>query len=281
MSEFIFDFHTHAFPEKIALPSMEKLSELSGCRYYGDGTLASLRDNLAEAGASSAAVLNIATNPLKTAKINNCAAENDWFVSHDETFGRLIHFGSVHPDAPDALAECERIASLGLRGVKLHPDYQNFFVDDERLFPIYEKLSALGLPVIFHGGYDPYSPNEIHCSADRAARLLERFPDLTVILAHMGGNIDGYRKSLELLCGRYENLYLDTSFCAGHIEPDLMREMIERQTPDKVLFGSDFPWHTTSEELALIKSLRLDRSDEEKILGKNAAALLSIEIDTL
>ena len=277
MSNFIFDFHTHAFPEKIARSTIEKLSKIADSPYYGDGTLAGLRDNLAEAEASSAAVLNIATNPLKVARINDCAAENDWFVSHNGTYGRLIHFGSVHPDATDALEECERIASLGIRGVKFHPDYQNFYIDEERLFPIYEKLSSLRLPVVFHGGYDPYSPNDIHCTARRAVKVLERFPDLTVILAHMGGNITGYRESLELLCGRYENLYLDTSFCAGHIDTDLMHEMIEKQTPDKVLFGSDFPWHTTSEELRLIKSLRLAGSDEEKILGKNAASLLSFD----
>lgn len=277
MSNFIFDIHTHAFPEKIARATMDKLSEIAGCPYCGDGTLGSLRDALNEAGAVSSAVLNIATNPLKVAKINDCAAGNDLFVSHNDTFGPFIHFGSVHPDAPDALAECERIKALGLRGVKFHPDYQNFYVDDEKMFPIYEKLASLGIPAIFHGGYDPYSPDAVHCSAQRAARVLERFPSLTVILAHMGGNINCYRESLELLCGRYENLYLDTAYCAGNIEPELMLEMIEKQTPEKVLFGSDYPWHTVSGELEFIKSLGLPKADEEKILGLNAARLLSFD----
>ena len=67
---------------------------------------------------------------------------------------RLIPFGSVFPHAPDALEELERIRDMGLVGVKFHPDYQGFFVDDEKMKPIYRKISQLGLITVFHAGKD-------------------------------------------------------------------------------------------------------------------------------
>lgn len=278
MSNIIIDFHTHAFPEKIALKTMQLLSGIANTPFNGDGTLRALGENLRESGADMSVVLNIATNPPKTQKINDCAAENDYFVSGYREFGKFVQFGSVHPDTPDVMGEIDRIADMGLRGIKFHPDYQGFHVAEERMFPIYRKIASRGLIALFHGGFDPQSPNDVHCPAEQAAQMLERVPELTVVLAHMGGNICEYEKSCELLCGKFENLYLDTAFCAGNASPEIMIKMIERQGAERVLFGSDFPWHTTEEELAFIRSLGLNSRDQAAILGENAARLLKIDI---
>ena len=132
----IFDIHTHAFPEKIAKGAMESLSFRSGGLVPSyDGTFPRLCDFMKDSGVDGFAVQNIATNPHQMKKVNDFAASC--------LRKNVYPFGSVHPDAPDALEELERIREMGLRGIKLHPDYQGFFVDEERLFPIYKKASEL------------------------------------------------------------------------------------------------------------------------------------------
>ena len=82
------------------------------------------------------------------------------------------------PDAPDALDELQRIKDLGLYGVKLHPDYQGFLIDDPKMFPIYDAISSLGLPVTFHTGWDPLSPDLIHATPQAVAKVVKLFPHI-------------------------------------------------------------------------------------------------------
>ena len=144
----IIDFHTHAFPERIAAGAVDKLAYASGGLIpQTDGTLESLKEVMKRDGIDISVVLGIATNPTQQHNVNDFAAE----VNNQEGF---VGFGSVHPDAPDALDELDRIKSLGLKGVKFHPEYLGFFVDDERMKPIYKKISRLGLITLFHAGHD-------------------------------------------------------------------------------------------------------------------------------
>ena len=149
------DFHTHCFPDKIAEKAMGKLSVASGGLIpQTDGTAEGLRREMKKDGVDISVVMNIATNAHQQHSVNDFAAS---LVSDD-----LIPFGSVHPDAPDALEELERIRSLGLKGVKFHPEYQQFYVDDEKMFPIYKKISDLGLITLFHAGGDIGFPPPYH-----------------------------------------------------------------------------------------------------------------------
>lgn len=268
----IFDFHTHAYPPAIAARTLQTLAKTAGQTPHGDGTRAALEANLAAAGADGAAVLNIVTRPGQETTVNDTAAQNDRFVSGK---GKLVYFGSVHPDSPHAIEELSRIKALGLRGVKLHPDYQNFLVDDERMYPIYQAISDLGLVVVFHAGYDPLSPDLVHAPPERCARLLRDFPKMKTVLAHCGGlaSYDGVER---YLAGRFENLYVDTAFCAGVLDTAQARRIFEMQTEDRILFGSDFPWHETKEELLFLDSMGLEGTMREKILYGNAARLLGL-----
>ena len=146
------DFHTHCFPDALAVKAVSRLSHVSGGLLpHTDGTVAGLRRSMVEGGVNASVVLHIATNPTQQKKVNDFAASIHNGVD-------IFSFGSVHPDAPDALEELERIKALGLPGVKLHPDYQGFAVDDERMKPIYRKISDLGLVTVSTPAWTMASP---------------------------------------------------------------------------------------------------------------------------
>ena len=165
----LIDFHTHCFPDKIAKAAIEKLSFVSGGLIpYTDGTVLGLKGSMENSKTDISVVLNIATNATQQKKVNDFAAT----INKEEG---IIAFGSVFPDAPDALFELERIKALGLKGVKLHPDYQRFFVDDEKMKPIYKKISSLGLITVFHAGFDYGFPPPYGCTPERMIKALSWF----------------------------------------------------------------------------------------------------------
>lgn len=263
----IIDFHVHAFPDALAAKALPLLSKCSGgVKPNYDATISGLESYLAKNNVDYAVVLNIATNPHQERKVN------DFAISLLEK-KNIIPFGSVHPDSPNALSELERLAKAGIRGVKLHPDYQHFFVDDEKMFPIYKKIAELGLITVFHAGVDIGYPNPVHCTPERLLRVLDLFDDAPVVAAHFGGWLL-WDSVLEDLCGT--KVYLDTAFSSGKMPPDYAKELIKAHGADKVLLGSDMPWSDTLDEVRFVQSLDLSAEDEEKILSNNAKRLLNI-----
>ncbi|MBE6923731.1 MAG: amidohydrolase [Ruminococcaceae bacterium] len=262
----LIDFHTHAFPEKIAGRAMGNLSHAAGgLRPQTLGTIASLKAEMDRDGVDMAVIQSIATNPQQQANVNDFAME----INQDD---RLYAFGSVHPDAPDALAELERIAAAGLKGVKLHPEYQGFYADDEKMKPIYRKISSLGLVTLFHAGTDIGFPPPYHAMPEHLKNAL-RWIDSPVVAAHWGGAGCG-PEVVEKLCG--ENIYFDLSFGYGVISKPVAQQIIDRHGCHRLLFGSDMPWHRPEWELRLIDSLDISPADREKIFHQNAAFLLGL-----
>ena len=263
----IIDFHVHAFPDALAAKALSLLSKCSGgVKPNYDATISGLESYLAKNNVDYAVVLNIATNPHQEKKVN------DFAISLLEK-KNIIPFGSVHPDSPNALSELERLAKAGIRGIKLHPDYQHFFVDDEKMFPIYKKIAELGFITVFHAGVDIGYPNPVHCTPERLLRVLDLFDDAPVVAAHFGGWLL-WDSVLEDLCGT--KVYLDTAFSSGKMPPDYAKELIKAHGADKVLLGSDMPWSDTLDEVRFVQSLDLSAEDEEKILSNNAKRLLNI-----
>ena len=260
-----FDFHTHAFTDSLAERALSELADTSGITPATDGTISGLRRKMAENGIERAMLLPVATKPKQQTAINNWAAE----VMGDG----LYCCGSVHPDAEDALDEIERIKSLGLYGVKFHSEYQNFYPDEERMFPIYEKIADTGLLAVFHGGCDPYSEDEVRATPERFARLCETFPKLTVVAAHLGG-IMLWEDIEKHLAGKYENLYMDVSVLSRYVDRDFLLRVIRRQGAEKVLFGSDCPWDEPANEIAMINQLPLTDEERELIFYRNAERLV-------
>lgn len=262
----IIDFHTHAFPEKIAANAIAKLAHVGGgLNPQTDGTIASLKAEMAKDGVDISVVQCIATSPKQQAKVNNFAME----IDRDPA---IVAFGSVHPDAPDALEELERIHAAGLKGVKFHPEYQSFMVDDEKMKPIYKKVSQLGLLALFHAGQDYGYPPPYHCMPENMRRAL-KWLDTPVIAAHWGAA--GYGEDvIDKLCG--ENLYFDLAFGYAAMPRHIAQTIVDRHGADRLVFASDMPWHRPEWELRLLNSLDLSDSDREKILCGNARKLLNI-----
>ncbi len=263
----LIDFHTHAFPDKIAERAIDTLSFASGgLMPQTKGTVDSLKEEMKKDGVDISVVLGIATNPKQQTNVNNFAAE----MNKDDS---IIAFGSLHPDAPDALCELERIKDMGLKGVKFHPEYQSFFVDDEKMKPIYKKVSELGLVTIFHAGLD-YGYNEpYHCMPENLERALKWF-DAPVVAAHWGG-AGCAKKVIKHLAGK--DVWFDLSFGYGNMPKSFAQEIVDKHTPDRMLFGSDMPWHRPSWEKRLIETLDISENDKEKIYYKNAMKLLGLD----
>ncbi|MCX8006731.1 MAG: amidohydrolase family protein, partial [Coriobacteriia bacterium] len=186
---------------------------------------------------------------------------------------RIRALGALHPAMDDPLAEVARIAALGLSGIKLHPEFQAFHPEDERMHAVYEECARRGLVVLFHAGEDP-NFETVSGEPEVFARLARQHPRTTFVLAHMGG----YRRwdrVMEALAG--VSVFLDTSHATEELEPVALREMIRAHGADRVLFASDGPWTDAASALASLCSCGLSDDELERICWTNAATLLGIE----
>lgn len=262
----LIDFHTHAFPDMLAAKAIPKLSFVSGgLEPYTDGTVSGLKSSMQKCGVDISVVLNIATNAHQQRAVNDFAAS-----INDKR--KIFAFGSVFPFSDDAFLELEHIKELGLVGVKLHPDYQGFNVDDIRLKPLYKKISELGLITVFHAGLDYGFAPPYGATPEKMARAIEWF-STPVVAAHWGG-INCGEDVIKYLCGH--DVYFDTSFGYSMMPKYYAEKIMELHTPDKMLFGTDTPWHTPDMEKKLLDALELSSDDMDKITHKNAQKLLGI-----
>ena len=144
---------------------MRKLSESGGIAYYHDGTVRGLVQTAAEAGIELSVVMPIATKESQNTTINTWAAEVQ--AENDS----LLCFGTVYPFTADYKAVVAQIAALGLKGVKFHPEYQSFHIDDKAVYPLYEEIAKAGLPMLFHTGGDVAYKPPFHAEPDAVYRL--------------------------------------------------------------------------------------------------------------
>lgn len=261
----LIDFHTHCFPEKLAKRAVEQLSYASGGMiYYNDATPRGLEESMKESGTDVSVVLNIATNERQMKSVNDFAAS----INGDS----LVAFGSVFPTSDEALYELERIKALGLKGVKFHPEYQQFYVDDEKMKPIYKKISELGLITVFHAGHDYGFLPPFHCMPKNMKNALKWF-DSPVVLAHWGG-LACAEEVEKHLCGM--DVYFDTSFGYAQMSRAAASGLIEKHGVEKMLFGTDSPWHTADLEKRLLNTLEFSQNEIDMIYFKNAQKLLNV-----
>ena len=262
----IIDTHIHAFDEKIAEKAILKLSEISGILPSTDGTVTDAKRVLLNSKVDYGVILPVATKPTQQQTINNWAKEQ-----YKES---IISFGTVHPQANDLLDELERIKHMGLKGVKIHNDYQNVFIFDDCNLKMYKRMEELNLPVVFHMGYDPASPTIHRAMPYDLIWLHEKYPKLKIIAAHMGG-LYAWESVLFHLAGT-DNIYLDTAFVANRLSISLFNDILKKHGADRVLFGSDLPWSTPQRELEQIYKSNLSSSQIDKILYRNAVEILEL-----
>lgn len=271
----IIDFHTHAFPDALAPRAIAQLTinaAASGYKPLTDGTIQGLIDSMDQAGINRSVVCNIATNARQMTKVN------DFAISCMQN-NRLIPLGSLHPDASadEMDVELDRLATAGLAGIKIHPDYVHAEIDSPAFEPILARCEARGMLVVTHAGFDPVEPEHIHCAPDMVLRILERHPALKLVVAHTGG-FDCEREVLEKLCGK--NVYLDTSLAAVRNDRSvawgaLCGDILRAHDQNKILFATDTPWSDPTAEIAFVRNLGLPDETVEKMLHENAERLLA------
>ncbi len=260
----IIDFHTHAFPDGVAASAIPALEAEGGVAAVYDGTVGGLLASMDRAGVDASVLQPVATKPSQVRAIN------DWAASLAS--GRLIPFGAMHPNLEDPSSEIARMADLGLRGFKLHPEYQAFSPEDPRMDPIYDAARRHGLIVLFHAGVDISVPTLRGTPAAFSA-MLDGHPGLKVVLAHMGG-FRMWAEVADALAGR--DVWLDTAYTLGHLPDQEFVGLVRAHGADRVVFGSDGPWTDPASEIAHLRALPLSDGELENVLGANAERLLDL-----
>ena len=268
----IIDIHTHLFPERIAKKTIEYLSEKGGIPPFSDGSFSGLLSEMGKAEVSVAVNLPVVTSPKQFESVNSFAMElNAMSYSEDR---RIISFGGIHPYCEDIEGKMKLLAEAGFKGVKIHPDYQETFIDDEGYVRILQCAKEYDMIVVTHSGVDVgYRGRPVRCTPERVKRLIDRVGHKKFILAHMGAS-EMIDQVLECLCGL--DVYFDTAYVLRNLSQEKFCQVLERHGEDRILFASDSPWSSIDGDVKIIKSFGLDKATEEKIFYENAKGLLGI-----
>ena len=256
----IIDFHTHMFPDKIAGRTLDYLSGIFGASPFADGTYTGLCNSMGKGAVDISIALPAVTKVSQVASINRFASAY--------TEGPVISFGGIHPECENYKEILKEIKNLGLKGIKLHPDFQRFHIDDHKAFCIYEAISGR-LPLLVHTGDFRYQWSK----PERMAKVMDEFPAMTVIGAHFGGWSE-WDDAARVFKGK--NIYVDTSSTMYSVPPEHINELIRQYGTDHVLFGSDYPMWDAGTELEYIEKLDLTNEERELILHKNTERILGI-----
>jgi len=264
----IIDFHTHAFPDALAERAVQVLLEEGRKMYdvkaYLDGKVGSLLSSMDRSGIEKSVICSIATKPSQFDPI--------FAWSKQIHSARIEPFPSIHPDDPKAAERVSLVKDKGLKGIKFHPYYQNFALDDERLFPIYRQLEREQLIVVVHTGFDLAFERVRRADPLMIIRVLDRFPDLKLVTTHLGSWED-WEEVEKHIMGR--NIYMEISFSLDCMDRETARKIILNHPQDHVLFGSDSPWADQEQAITLLESLDLGKDRERRILRENALKLLA------
>ena len=268
----IIDAHCHIFPEKIAEKATKSTDIFYNIANLGKnksdyvGTTNTLIEQCESSGVERCLVSSVATTPHHAQSINS-------YISYNVRLypDKFIGFGSLHPESENLREDIEHLIEVGLKGVKLHPDIQNFKVDDPKVLKIFELCEEKGLPILLHTGdsrFDNSNPN-------RVAPILEKFPNLIIIGAHFGG-WSVWEEATEKL-SKYKNFYVDTCSSFYALEKGTAKKLIETYGSDRIIFGTDFPMWSQKDELEYLFSLSLTEEELENILHNNILRVLKIE----
>ena len=201
---------------------------------------------------------------------------------------KLVGFACVHPYEEHAAERLEAaISGYGLKGIKLAPIYQHFDPAAERVWPLYECIQHLGLPIMWHQGASfmvPEGPFE-HAYPARLDKVAREFPEIPMVVAHFG-----YPWSHEVvaLLRKHEHLYTDVSVLAQRpwFLYNALVQAMEYGALHKVLLGSDYPAYTARETAAALRSVndltrgtglpRIPEDEIERIINQDSLKLLGI-----
>lgn len=264
----VIDFHTHIFPDTLAPRAVGALERSSNTKSALGGTRRELIDSMAKNHIDFSVNMPIATRPDQAPSINRFAIEE---VNGKEG---LFSFGAIHPGLEGWRQELRRIKGAGLKGIKLHPDFQGLFLDDPAMVEVMREAAGLGLIILIHCGMDVSFPDLHRSTPERLHRILPQLEGAVLVAAHMGGY--QYMDDVErYLVGK--DVYIDTSYTIGKFPEEQIRRILTGHRPDRILFGTDSPWEDQGQSLSNLRALDLPQELEEAIEYKNAARLLGLD----
>lgn len=260
----VIDFHCHVFPDEIAENAVSTVADLCGgiIKPVLDGRLISLQESSKKNGVEKVVTLPVATKVEQVQSINrNVNFQND----------SIVPFGALHPLMDNFAEEINFLVKRGFKGVKLHPEYQNFYITDVRYESFFKALESSGLLVLMHTGYDPGPFSSDHATPQMVAEFLEAYPAISLIAAHFGG-LKMWDEVEEYLIGK--NLYFDTAAIYSMISKEQFVRIARAHGVDKILYGSDTPWEDQGKAISFIRESGLTEEEQQLVLYKNAARLL-------
>lgn len=270
------DFHTHNFPDALAPRAVATMVDKLNGRMLpvGDGTLATQLADMDKAGVSKSVVCPIATRPTQFQVILDRAK-----AVRDGQFGkeaaeRLIQLCSVHPADRDFADHLREIADEGFRGIKIHPYYQAFSLDDPRVVPFFEAVRDAGLFVISHCGVDlGFTESPMTCGPKQVAALLRSVPGLVFVAGHLGGCGGNPPHATDELLA-FSDCYIDTAVVTVCDDDSETKRVMSDWPADRIVFGTDYFWRDETMLADWVRRLRPDPDDQRRIFGANAIRLL-------
>ena len=261
----IIDFHTHIFPDKIAGKTLDFLSSVCHTSPYTNGTYDGLKVSAEKAGID----ISIA---LPVTKVSQIDSVNRFALQYQEA--PVISFAGIHPCCEDYKEELHKIKEMGMKGIKLHPDYQELYFNDIRYKRLISHASELGLVIVVHAGVDPKCPEDVHCTPKMAREVIDEVNPENLVLAHMGGNKlwDDVEK---YLVG--EDVYFDTGVVLDKMSQEQFLRIVRTHGADKILFATDSPWAGQKEFVEVLSKMPLSEEEKEQIFSKNACRLLKLK----
>lgn len=266
----IIDIHTHTYPEKISAKACESLAEFYDFTVHGKGTYSDLEAQAKDNGVAGFLLFSVATNAHQVEKVNDGIASLAQ-LSRAHGF-ETVGFAGMYQDFPDFRAELDRCLSKGLRGVKIHPDIQRVDIDDPRMLRLYELLEERQMPLFLHMGDN--RPQYRYSEPKKLAKVLDLFPGLEVVAAHLGG-YKAWEEAERYLYGR-PRVWYDCSSALWAMTPARATELIYRCGFDRVMFGTDYPVYNLRDYIGLFMKLNLTEEQRQAIFYGNAKRFLGI-----
>lgn len=281
----IIDFHTHVFPPSIAEKTLDKLAGVACCAPHTDGTPSGLIQSMKNNQVQYSVTLPAVTNPEKVIKVNDGV-----IASLEENIQNgLIGFGGMHPLFEGCREECKRLRRAGIKGIKLHPAYQEMDINTPEMLRVIDAACEEGLIVLTHAGIDIGLYDHNYSSVEQILDVILQVHPEKFVLAHMG-NWANWETVESDLCGA--NVYFDTAFSIGKINPypgaqktpyhnsfltdESFVRICKKHGTEKILFGTDSPWQDQGYYADLIQKLDFSLEEKENIFYNNAVSLLGL-----
>jgi uncharacterized protein len=276
----IIDFHTHIFSKEIREnrkkhfipePAFKLLYKSPKSKIVGASEVIRSMD---EQGVDQSVVFGF---PWKNSDIFR--KENDYILDAVERYpGRLIGLCCLDPFNKFAINEVIRCLEQGLSGIGELAFYESGIDETalDKLAPLLEICRDKNLPALIHTNepvghiYAGKTPNTL----SQIYRLVKRFPENKIVLAHWGGGIFLYNILKKEVKESLKNVYFDTAASPFLYDPEVYRYAIKLAGQNKILFGSDFPLIKPERYFNEMKKAGLTKAEMDSICGKNAATLL-------